>query len=276
MLGADSSVRTRFAKSSRRQPLGRVAIAVLTLGATLGFFAASATAQEPLAVPIDTVVRSEPGVETLLATVAVDDELVGSTCEVNVDAHNQESVHPGNDLVIRSGDSTATLSDVEGASGADTVGSAQLTLGESLSVSLVMGSDGVFSGGFDVTFDCGLGDTGSETTEPTTTTAADTTTTTVEGTTTTTASEATTTTVADATTTTVADDSTTTTEATTTTQESTTTTAGDVSAGGDVDAGDELARTGTDTNNWLGVLAGLLIMLGAMLWGASLKIAESR
>ena len=164
------------------------------------------------------------------------------------------------------------LANVEGQSGADTTASAELVLGESLTVSLVMGSDGVFSGGFELAFDCGPGSTGSETSVPATTIADTTTTTTATATTTTTIADSTTTTTTEAT----QETTSTTAASTSTTGEVTTTTSGgDVSAGGDTNSGDELARTGTDTNNWLGVLAGLLIMLGAMLWGVSIKLADS-
>ena len=244
----------------------------LTLGLTLGWFASVAEAAESLTVPIDTVVRSEPGAETVLAQLDVEADLVGATCQIGIDAHNQESVHPNNDLVIRSGGASAVLADVEGESGADTIGSATLTLGDTVTVALVMGSDGVFSGGFELAFDCGPGSTGSETSVPATTIADTTTTTTATATTTTTIADSTTTTTTEAT----QETTSTTAASTSTTGEVTTTTSGgDVSAGGDTNSGDELARTGTDTNNWLGVLAGLLIMLGAMLWGVSIKLADS-
>ncbi|MEZ5282533.1 MAG: hypothetical protein R2770_18905 [Acidimicrobiales bacterium] len=228
----------------------------------MGLAAGAAGAEEGLTVPINTVVRTEPGVETVLASMPIDASLVGAKCDVTIDAHNQESVHPGNDLVVRSGESSALLANVEGQSGADTGTSAQLVLGESLSVSLIMGSDGVFSGGFDLTFDCGPGGTGSETSVPVSTTAAETTSTTGAETTTTTEP-------ADTTTTTAAD-------TTTTTEVTSTTAAGDVSGEGQTNPGGELARTGTDTNNWLGVLAGSLITLGAVLWGVSVRLAETK
>ena len=237
MLGANNLLRTR-STHNRSRPVGRASFVVVALGLTLGLAATAAGAEEGLTVPIDTVVRTEPGVETLLASMPVDASLVGAQCDVAIDAHNQESVHPGNDLVVRSGESSAVLANVEGQSGADTTASAELVLGESLTVSLVMGSDGVFSGGFDLAFDCGSGSTGSETSVPVSTTAA---------------------------------------EPTTTTEVTSTTAAGEVSGEGQTNpGGGELARTGTDTNNWLGVLAGSLITLGAVLWGVSIKLAEAK
>ena len=260
MLGANNLLRTR-STHNRSRPVGRAPFVVVALGLTLGLAATAAGAEEGLTVPIDTVVRTEPGVETLLASMPVDASLVGAQCDVAIDAHNQESVHPGNDLVVRSGESSAVLANVEGQSGADTTASAELVLGESLTVSLVMGSDGVFSGGFDLAFDCGSGSTGSETSVPVSTTAAEPTTTT----------EVTSTTEPADTTTTTAADTTTTTEVTSTTA------AGEVSGEGQTNpGGGELARTGTDTNNWLGVLAGSLITLGAVLWGVSIKLAEAK
>jgi hypothetical protein len=148
----------------------------------------TAVAQEPIiTIPIDTVAR-ESGV---LATAPVPAELQGSRCNVQADAENQSSVHPGNDLIVASGSDSETLFDVEREAGVLTTASGELTLGSEVTVSLSLGPDGIFSGGITVTI--GSCETVTTTTPPpsestTTTTSSHTTTTTTQPPTTTTGS----------------------------------------------------------------------------------------
>lgn len=123
------------------------------LGLTMaGFGVATASAQtDPvITIPIDTVVFAEPDTFTVVATTSVDPALVGTTCALVVEADNNSSVHPGNDLLVQSGGDTVVLADVEGDEGRITFGSGPLTLGPVITVTLRMGEDGVFSAGFSV------------------------------------------------------------------------------------------------------------------------------
>jgi hypothetical protein len=155
-----------------------VLVALAVTGALL--IPGTAAAQETIiTIPINTV-ADESGV---LATAPVPAELQGSSCNVQADAENQSSVHPGNDLIVSSGSDSVTLFDVEREAGALTMASGDLTLGSEVTVSLSLGPDGVFSGGITVTIgSCGTVTTTtpppSETT--TTTTSSDTTTTTTQ------------------------------------------------------------------------------------------------
>jgi hypothetical protein len=158
---------------------------------------APATALEPLVVPIDTVVRGEAGSTTVLESAAVPPDLQGALCTVTAEAYNQSSPHPDNDIIVSTDGGQVVLYDVEGEPGKVTTASADLVLGDTITLTLVMGPHKVFSGGVTVTFDC----------QPPTTTTTEPTTTTTEATTTTTEATTTTTKV------------TTTTEATTTTTE---------------------------------------------------------
>lgn len=167
-------------------------------------------------IPLDTVVRGDPGSEHVLGSAEVPQELHGVTCPVASIAENQTSVHPGNDLVVATDGDSIVLADVERASGAVTVAEEELTLGSVLTVTLVMGPDGVFSAGMVVKL-CDIPETTTTTTtvpETTTTTLAATTTipetTTTLATTTTTTETTTTVTVLPTTTVTVAPESTTT------------------------------------------------------------------
>jgi hypothetical protein len=113
-------------------------------------------------IPIDTVVRADEGSLTVLADVETPPELVGSSCVSIAVAANQESVHPGNDLIIETGGVSVTLFDVEREPGVTTPAAGEITLGERVKVTLRMGSDEVFSGGIVVVV-------GSNCTPPTTT-----------------------------------------------------------------------------------------------------------
>lgn len=108
-----------------------------------------------ISIPVSTVVRNiGVGKSKVLATKDVDQQYEGMTCSVKAGAENQGSVHPGNNLVITSGNNSVTLEDVERAPKVTTVASGELTLGEQVSVSLVMGQDNVFSAGMNVVLAC--------------------------------------------------------------------------------------------------------------------------
>jgi len=98
-------------------------------------------------IPIDTVVRAPEGSTTVLADVETPPELIGSSCVSIAVAANQESVHPNNDIIIETGDVKVTIPDVEREPGATTPATGEVTLGERVKVSLIMGPDEVFSGG---------------------------------------------------------------------------------------------------------------------------------
>jgi hypothetical protein len=162
-----------------------LAIAVLilvTMLMTIGFAGSAAAVagdeEFTIVIPIDTVVFASEGSTTVLATTPVGEEFAGYVCSVATRAENQESVHPGNDLIVESGSSLVTLADVEGTAGGVVVGEGELELGSEIVVSLIMGPDAVFSAGFEVHLVCSLA-------QATTTTIAATTTTTVAATTTT-------------------------------------------------------------------------------------------
>jgi hypothetical protein len=118
-------------------------------------------------ISIDTVVRAEEGSITVLATTDTPPDLIGMSCVGVAEAINQPSVHPGNDLIVASGDDSIVLKDVEREPGAVTTAEALLTLGPTVTVSLRMGPDEIFSGG--LVFTIGECAPPTTTTEPTTT-----------------------------------------------------------------------------------------------------------
>lgn len=143
-------------------------------------------------IPFETVIRAEPGSVHLLATASVPPELQGVTCPVAAVAENESSVHPGNNLIVATDGDSIVLEDVERAAGAVTVAEEELTFGSTITVTLVLGEDGVFSAGMTMKF-CDIPETTTTTTVETTTTTTETTTTTTTIPTTTTTMETTTT-----------------------------------------------------------------------------------
>ena len=138
---------------------------ILAAVACFAVIGTSAALAAEFDIPIDTVVYAEEGSLTVLADVETPEELVGSNCVSIAVAANQESVHPGNDLIIETGDVSVTLFDVERAPGAVTPAEGAVTLGERVKVTLSMGEDEVFSGGIVVV----VGDNCTPPTPPTTT-----------------------------------------------------------------------------------------------------------
>lgn len=120
---------------------------ILAATACLTVFTATAATSADFDIPINTVVRAAPGSITVLKTVDTPPELVGASCVGIAVAANQDSVHPNNDLIIESGGGQAVIPDVEREPDVETGVSGDITLGETVKVSLRMGSDGVFSGG---------------------------------------------------------------------------------------------------------------------------------
>jgi len=107
-----------------------------------------------ISIPVDTAVRGDAGSKHELKNIEVSTDNVGMVCEVNTTAENQSSVHPGNDLVVASGDDNVTLKDVEREANGITSAQGQLLLGNRLTVTLVLGEDKVFSGGMNVELNC--------------------------------------------------------------------------------------------------------------------------
>lgn len=119
----------------------------------IAVFAPVASASIDISIPINTQVKTDIGSETLLATVATG-EFEGQVCEVSADSMNQESIHPGNDLVVASNDTSVVLEDVEGESNGIVHADGTLTLGDVVTVTLINRQVRVFSAGITVLIDC--------------------------------------------------------------------------------------------------------------------------
>lgn len=131
-------------------------LALITLTLTLAVAGpADAQADTPdLTVHVDTIVDEPPGTEVTLTTVDIPVDYQNTLCDASVDTANQESIHFGNDLRVTSLTSI-TIAEVEDGSGVIKTGSGPILVGTQMTIELLMGPDGVFSGGLDVDFDCG-------------------------------------------------------------------------------------------------------------------------
>ena len=137
----------------------RVLLATCAAGGLL-LFAAPAAAQSLPDITVDQRVpatgRAAPGSVHLVGSDNVDPALVGGTCDVNVNLANNQSVHPNSDLLITSGSNTVVALDVERDADAiiDTTPGTLLLEDDTITVSVRLGPDGLFSGGFTISFAC--------------------------------------------------------------------------------------------------------------------------
>ena len=143
--GARSSSRLRIITGGR---LGAAVLGVMLVGA-IPVLAATVD----ITIPIDTIVRGEAGSQHVLRSVDVPVESRGETCQATAVARNQDSEHPDSDLLISSATSVEIL-DVENQAYGAVFSGGLITLGESITVTLTLGPDRVFSAGLDVEIDC--------------------------------------------------------------------------------------------------------------------------
>lgn len=129
---------------------------ILAATAVLSLVSGSVVAEgaASINIPIDTIVRGDPGSQHLLATEPIAEEFQGRSCKLTATSQNQGSVHPDNDLIVASDGNQVVLENVERTPGATTVADGNLTLGPNVTVTLELGPDGVFSAGINVNLDC--------------------------------------------------------------------------------------------------------------------------
>lgn len=136
----------------------------------------STAPSDDITISVGTVyLTAEPGSQIVLGSTQVDSDVAGANCSWSVSATgtNQHSVHPGNDIVVTSGGTSVTLSGVEDVAGGQTTAATTGPVGSEVTATLVMGPDGIFSGGVTVRLtasECVTTTTAAPTTtEPTTT-----------------------------------------------------------------------------------------------------------
>jgi hypothetical protein len=121
------------------------------------------------------IVRASEGALVELAAVDVDAALIGQACTLTASFYNQRSVNPGNDVIVATGGTQMTLTDIEALADTTTTGSASVIAGDVVTFTLVMGPKQVYSGQLHMSLECQPPTT--STTAPSTTTSSTTTTT---------------------------------------------------------------------------------------------------
>ena len=106
-----------------------------------------------ITIPVETVIYGAEGSQHVLDTVDVPTESQGEVCRVTAVARNQDSEHPDSDLLISSMTDVEIL-DVENTAFGTVFSGGEITLGETITVTLTLGADRVFSAGLDVEIDC--------------------------------------------------------------------------------------------------------------------------
>ncbi len=131
-------------------------LAVLLSGSLLSWAPASAqTDGGTITFEVAGVLTGQiPGSVAELHTETVPTDLVGQTCTFAVATENNSSVHPGNALLLQTGDASGEIPEVEATPGQTFTGSAPVVLGETIVASIRFGENGITSGGFTITITC--------------------------------------------------------------------------------------------------------------------------
>jgi len=131
--------------------LGAVAVVCSMFGSA----ALAEDTETMIEIPIQEVyVTGDVGSSVAMGSAEVADDLVGRSCNVMATVTNQESVHPGNTLVVSSGDSSVSIAGIEDVAGAVTTQGGTITLGDTISAAVVLGDDGATSLGSSLTVTC--------------------------------------------------------------------------------------------------------------------------
>ncbi len=131
----------------------RASIALAMLGVLL--LAVPVAAQtNTIVIEVDGIVRGDPGEIFQVAFVNVDPGMVGWLCTGTAQTANNASAHPNNDFILASGGASAEIPDWEAGPGEIVSLSGTLVLGDSISVDLRLGDDGVSSGGVTIILTC--------------------------------------------------------------------------------------------------------------------------
>ena len=140
----------------------RIRVGVVLVFATMLAFASPVGAQaDSFTISLEGIITGQAEGDIVeVANQAVAPALVGSTCTVTGATQNNGSVHPGNNLIITTGGTTANVPGVEEVPGQVVNGSGSVELGSNVVVSLEFGPNGNTSGGVTLTFDCAAAPTG--------------------------------------------------------------------------------------------------------------------
>lgn len=141
-------------RSSRKSRVFVTLGVAMAMVLSLSISAWAAHANMEISIPLTTHFTAAEGSVTELATEPVPEGFADHLCEVRAHSENQHSVHPGNNILVESGTSQVILPDVEAEPGKVIDSDDMLELGETITVSLIMGPDEIFSAGIDVVVEC--------------------------------------------------------------------------------------------------------------------------
>lgn len=139
----------------RRFGLATAVAAMMAATALTAPVAAQDDGEASIIVPIqETYATGQAGDTVEVGSAEVPADLVGRPCTVNATVVNNQSTHVGNTMIIASGDSSVSISGIEDATDATMTGAGTLTLGSTVTASVVLGADGATSVGSSVTVSC--------------------------------------------------------------------------------------------------------------------------
>ena len=132
---------------------------IVSLVVVMVVFSSGASAAETIevSVSIDNVVRGDEGeIKSARSPVSAADlgAQVGDICDVKLTGMNPGSEHDGNDLILSTNGQSLVAPNFEETKGKVTEVSAVMVLGEFVTFEVMLGVDGVSSGGLTATFDC--------------------------------------------------------------------------------------------------------------------------
>lgn len=129
--------------------------AVLFVLMAITLVATPAFGQEgTIIIEVEGVARGNEGDVVQVAEEPVPAPLIGALCTGTVATENNSSVHPNNTLIIETGGLSAEIPNVEEDPGEVQVIDGTIVIGDTITVSMRFGPDGVTSGGFLITLIC--------------------------------------------------------------------------------------------------------------------------
>lgn len=142
-------------KSNRTARWSVLGAGLGALGIIAGALGSAEAASDDIVITLDKSASGAPGDVITLGSQSVAGRYVGLTCQGTYSASNNASVHPDTQLIISSGGSSVTINGVEDAPGATRTATQPLTLGDTITIAVRLGPDGVASmAGEAVTMDC--------------------------------------------------------------------------------------------------------------------------
>lgn len=111
-------------------------------------------AQADILLEFDDLIFGAEGSVRSVAVADVPTDLVGRSCRISVIAENQSSVHPGNDIIVSTGETQTVIVGVEDEVNGGITQSYQVIVGPTIDVQLRFGQDEMSSLGFGLSFDC--------------------------------------------------------------------------------------------------------------------------